>query len=52
MDEFLDDKDKAILRSALLGVNPEGFWRFWSWEELQLDGDFKLPELLALVNAM
>lgn len=37
MDEFLDLEDKEILAKTLneFGCNPEGFWRFWSWRELQ-----------------
>jgi hypothetical protein len=54
MSGFLDETDREILARTLeeFGVNPEDFWRFWSWDELQLDGDFKLQELKAFVKAM
>ena len=54
VDDFFEDEDLAILRRTLseFMVTPEGFWRFWSWKELQLDGNFNLPELQALVKAM
>jgi hypothetical protein len=54
MDNFLSEEDEAILANTLAEykVSPKEWWRFWSWDELQLDGNFKLCELQALVRAM
>jgi hypothetical protein len=57
--EFLNDEENQILEQTLKeegvsidDLNEGGFWRFWSYKELQLDGNFKLKELQGLVKAM
>ena len=52
--EFLDAKDRMILEEVFGDYFNDniGFSRFWSYNELQLDGTFNVVELALFVRAM
>lgn len=53
-EEFLNDDDSKILNDTInkYGCDPDEFYRFWNYDELQLDGNFSLQELKVLTEAM
>lgn len=51
-DEFLSAADKKILENVMADYEPDGYYRFWSFSTLQLDGDFTLQDLEKFVEAM
>lgn len=54
MEEFLDLEDNEILVKSFedFSIKDIDYYNFWSWQSVQLDGDFDLNELHAIVQAM